>query len=42
LGRGGGHIIGPSQEVMKDVPLENVVALIETIVAERAVAHRMQ
>lgn len=38
LGKGGGHIIGPSQEVMKDVPLENVVALIETIVAERAKA----
>jgi len=37
LGKGGGHVIGPSQEVMKDVPLENVVALIETIVAERAV-----
>jgi uroporphyrinogen decarboxylase len=35
LGRGGGHIIGPSQEVMNDVPLENVVALIETIVEER-------
>jgi uroporphyrinogen decarboxylase len=38
LGKGGGHIIGPSQEVMKDVPLENVVALIETIVEERAKA----
>ena len=38
LGKGGGHIIGPSQEVMKDVPLENVIALIETIVAERAQA----
>jgi uroporphyrinogen decarboxylase len=36
LGKGGGHIIGPSQEVMKDVPLENVVALLETIVEERA------
>ncbi|MGD0897290.1 MAG: uroporphyrinogen decarboxylase family protein [Thermoguttaceae bacterium] len=35
LGRGGGHIIGPAQEVMKDVPLENIVALLETIVAER-------
>lgn len=38
LGKGGGHIIGPSQEVMKDVPLANVVALIETIVEERAKA----
>jgi uroporphyrinogen decarboxylase len=35
LGKGGGHIIAPSQEVMKDVPLENVVALVETIVEER-------
>ncbi len=35
LGKGGGHIIGPSQEVMNDVPLENVIALVETIVEER-------
>lgn len=35
LGEGGGHIIGPSQEVMNDVPLENVKALVETIVEER-------
>jgi len=35
LGAGGGHIIGPSQEVMKDVPLENGVALLETIIQER-------
>jgi uroporphyrinogen decarboxylase len=39
LGKGGGHVIAPSQEVMKDVPLENIVALLETIVAERASAH---
>lgn len=39
LGKGGGHVIAPSQEVMKDVPLENIVALLETIVAERATAH---
>jgi hypothetical protein len=39
LGKGGGHIISPSQEVMKDVPLANIVALLETIVAERATAH---
>ncbi len=35
LGKGGGYIIGPSQEVMNDVPLENVKALVETIVEER-------
>jgi len=35
LGKGGGHIIGPSQEVMNDVPLANVQALVETIVEER-------
>jgi len=35
LGKDGRHIIGPSQEVMNDVPLENVVALLETIVQER-------
>ncbi len=39
LGKGGGHVIAPSQEVMKDVPLANIVALLETIVAERATAH---
>jgi uroporphyrinogen decarboxylase len=39
MGKGGGHIIAPSQEVMKDVPLANIVALLETIVAERASAH---
>ena len=35
LGAGGGHIIAPSQEVMNDVPIENVKALVETIVEER-------
>ncbi len=35
LGKGGGHIIAPAQEIMNDVPLENVVALLETIVEER-------
>lgn len=35
LGRGGGYIIAPSQEIMKDVPVENIVALIETIKEER-------
>jgi uroporphyrinogen decarboxylase len=38
LGKGGGHIIAPAQEVMKDVPLENIVALLETIVEERGKA----
>jgi uroporphyrinogen decarboxylase len=35
LGEGGGHIIGPSQEIMNDVPLANVKALVETIIEER-------
>jgi uroporphyrinogen decarboxylase len=35
LGKGGGLIIAPSQEVMNDVPIENVKALVETIVEER-------
>ncbi len=35
LGRGGGAIIGPAQEVMNDVPIENIVAMLETIKAER-------
>lgn len=35
LGKGGGYIIAPSQEVMNDVPLANVIALVETIVEER-------
>jgi uroporphyrinogen decarboxylase len=39
MGKGGGHIIAPSQEVMKDVPLANIVAMLETILAERASAH---
>lgn len=36
LGKGGGYIIAPAQEVMKDVPLKNVVALLETIIEERS------
>jgi uroporphyrinogen decarboxylase len=35
LGRGGGHIIAPSQEMMNDVPIANVKALVETIIEER-------
>ncbi|HUU11860.1 MAG TPA: uroporphyrinogen decarboxylase family protein [Phycisphaerae bacterium] len=38
LGRGGGHIIAPSQEVMNDVPIANVKALVETIIEERQAA----
>ena len=38
LGRGGGLIIGPSQEIMTDVPVENIVALVETIREERTAA----
>lgn len=36
LGKGGRYIIAPSQEVMDDVPLENVVALVKTIQDMRA------
>ena len=35
LGKGGGYIIATAQEVMKDVPIENVKALVETIISER-------
>jgi uroporphyrinogen decarboxylase len=35
LGKGGGYIIATAQEVMKDVPIENVKALVETIIYER-------
>jgi uroporphyrinogen decarboxylase len=31
LGKGGGYIIAPSQELMSDVPLENIVALVQTV-----------
>ncbi|MGQ9623700.1 MAG: uroporphyrinogen decarboxylase family protein [Candidatus Caldatribacteriaceae bacterium] len=41
LGRGGGLIISPAQEIMRDVPIENVVALVETIREERAAVVRM-
>lgn len=29
LGRGGGHVFAPAQEVQGDVPAENIVALIQ-------------
>ncbi len=35
LGKGGGMIVSPSQEVMNDVPLNNIVAMLETIVENR-------
>jgi uroporphyrinogen decarboxylase len=35
LGRGGGLIVGPSQEIMSDVPVQNIVALVETIREQR-------
>jgi uroporphyrinogen decarboxylase len=35
LGAGGGLLIAPSQEIMPDVPVENIVALVETVIQER-------
>jgi len=35
LGKGGGLIIGCSQELMNDIPIENIKALVETIKDER-------
>ena len=35
LGKGGGHIIAPSQEIMNDVPVANIKAMVETIREER-------
>ncbi|MHB1347439.1 MAG: uroporphyrinogen decarboxylase family protein [Candidatus Humimicrobiaceae bacterium] len=35
LGKGGGHIIAPSQELMNDIPVANIKALVETIREER-------
>jgi uroporphyrinogen decarboxylase len=37
LGRYGGYIIAPSQEIMKDVPIKNIIALIEAIKKERKI-----
>ena len=37
LGRDGGYIIAPSQEIMKDVPIKNIIALIEAIKEERKI-----
>ena len=35
LGKGGGYIIAPSQEIMSDVPLENMAAVVETAIEWR-------
>jgi uroporphyrinogen decarboxylase len=35
LGKGGGHIMGTAQEIMHDVPIENIKALVETMREER-------
>ena len=34
LGPGGGYIIAPSHEMPGDIPLENMLALIETVRAQ--------
>jgi uroporphyrinogen decarboxylase len=36
LGKGGGLIIAPDQEIMADVPNENVIAFVETVREKRA------
>ncbi|MBN1298147.1 MAG: hypothetical protein JW997_00510 [Actinobacteria bacterium] len=38
LGKGGGHIMGTAQEIMHDVPIENIKALVETMRQERETA----
>ncbi len=35
LGKGGGYIIAPSQEIMNDVPVENIKAMVQVIKEER-------
>lgn len=35
LGKGGGYIIAAAQEIMNDVPIENIKAVVETIREER-------
>jgi uroporphyrinogen decarboxylase len=36
LGKNGGYIIGASREIMNDVPIANIQAMVETIKEERA------
>ena len=31
LGNNGGYIVAPSQEIMPDIPVENIIAFLETI-----------
>lgn len=40
LGRGGGYVFSPSKAISPDVPLDNVVALIEAVVGQPSVAPR--
>ncbi len=35
LGKGGGYIIAPAQEIMNDVPIANIQALVQTVREER-------
>jgi len=35
LGKGGGYIIAPSQDIMADIPIPNIVAMLEVIFEER-------
>lgn len=35
LGKGGGYIVAPAQEIMSNVPIENIKALVETVIVER-------
>lgn len=35
LGKDGGYIIAPAQDIMNDVPIENIKAIVETIIDER-------
>lgn len=35
LGKGGGYIVAPAQEITKDIPIENIKALVETVLVER-------
>jgi len=36
VGAGGGLLIDPSQEIMPDVPAENVLVMIETVIHQRS------
>lgn len=34
LGKGGGYILGPSQEITRDVPYENIERFIKVIISQ--------